>query len=104
MTSIAELICFLTASWGIVSPEDVDVGMKLGYGWNAGPFEIADNAGLDTFVLIDRSMRALGEEGLFSESELLERMTQEGRLGRKTGSGFYSYTPEGKRIPFNSTR
>ena len=91
-------------SQGIVSPEDVDVGMKLGYGWNAGPFEIADNAGLDTIVLIGRSMKALGEEGLFPESELLERMTQEGRLGRKTGKGFYRYTPEGKRIPFNSTQ
>ena len=88
-------------SQGIVSPEDVDVGMKLGYGWNAGPFEIADNAGLDTFVLIGRSMKALGEEGLFPQSDLLERMTQEGRLGRKTGKGFYRYTPEGKRIPFN---
>ncbi len=40
---------------GIVSLEDVDVGMKLGYGWNAGSFEIADNAGLDTYVLISES-------------------------------------------------
>src|SRR4030043_2184491 len=45
---------------GIVSPEDVDIGMRLGYGWNVGPFEIADNAGLDTYVAIAQTMRALG--------------------------------------------
>ena len=84
---------------GAVSPEDVDVGMRLGYGWNAGPFEIADNAGLDTCVLVGRSMKALGEESLVSDSGLIERMVEEGRLGRKVGKGFYRYTPEGKRLP-----
>jgi 3-hydroxybutyryl-CoA dehydrogenase len=84
---------------GVVSPEDVDVGMRLGYGWNAGPFEIADNAGLDTCVLVGRSMKALGEESLVSDSGLIERMVEEGRLGRKVGKGFYQYTPEGKRLP-----
>jgi 3-hydroxybutyryl-CoA dehydrogenase len=84
---------------GVVSPEDVDVGMRLGYGWNAGPFEIADNAGLDTCALVARSMKALGEEGLVSHSGLIERMVEEGRLGRKVGKGFYRYTPEGKRLP-----
>jgi 3-hydroxybutyryl-CoA dehydrogenase len=84
---------------GTVSPEDVDVGMRLGYGWNVGPFEIADNAGLDTCVLVGRSMKALGEESLISDSGLIERMVEEGRLGRKVGKGFYQYTPEGKRLP-----
>ncbi|UCH22457.1 MAG: 3-hydroxyacyl-CoA dehydrogenase family protein [Deltaproteobacteria bacterium] len=86
---------------GIVSPEDVDVGMKLGYGWNAGPFEIADNAGLDTYVLIGKAMKALGEEGFISKSEFIERMVAEGRLGRKVGKGFYRYTSEGKRVPWD---
>jgi len=45
---------------GIVGPEEVDEGMRLGYGWNAGPFEIADNAGLDTCARIAKTMRALG--------------------------------------------
>jgi 3-hydroxybutyryl-CoA dehydrogenase len=87
---------------GIVSPEDVDVGMKLGYGWNAGPFEIADNAGLDTYVLIGKAMKALGEEGFISKSDFIERMVAEGRVGRKAGKGFYHYTPEGKRVPWSS--
>lgn len=84
---------------GIVSPEDVDAGMRLGYGWNAGPFEIADNAGLDTCARVGQSMRALGAGHLAPNSNLIERMVAEGRLGRKTGQGFYRYSPEGKRLP-----
>ncbi|MBM3118357.1 MAG: 3-hydroxyacyl-CoA dehydrogenase family protein [Chloroflexi bacterium] len=85
---------------GITTPEDVDIGMRLGYGWNAGPFEIADNAGLDTYALIGQTMKALGEEKLMPRSDLIERMVKEGRLGRKVGKGFYRYTPEGKRLPW----
>lgn len=86
---------------GVVSPEDVDIGMKLGYGWNAGPFEIADNAGLDTWGLIAESMRALGEGNLVSNSDLIPKMVAQGRLGRKAGKGFYRYTPDGKRLPWD---
>jgi 3-hydroxybutyryl-CoA dehydrogenase len=85
---------------GITTPEDVDIGMRLGYGWNAGPFEIADNAGLDTYALIGQTLKALGEENLMPRSDLIERMVKEGRLGRKVGKGFYRYTPEGKRLPW----
>ena len=85
---------------GITTPEDVDIGMRLGYGWNAGPFEIADNAGLDIYVLVGQTMKALGEENLVPRSDLIERMVKEGRLGRKVGKGFYRYTPEGKRLPW----
>jgi len=84
---------------GIVSPEDVDAGMRLGYGWNAGPFEIADNAGLDTCARVGQSMRTLGVGHLAPSSNLIERMVAEGHLGRKTRKGFYKYSPEGKRLP-----
>lgn len=83
---------------GIAIPEEIDIGMKLGYGWNAGPFEIADNAGLDTFALVGKSFMELGETRLTSRSNLIEQMIQEGRLGRKAGKGFYMYSPEGKRL------
>ena len=85
---------------GIVSPKDVDLGMRLGYGWNVGPFEIADNAGLDTIARVGQAMRALGAGQLVPHSNLIERMVAEGRLGRKVGKGFYSYSSDGKRLPW----
>jgi len=83
---------------GIASPEDIDTGMRLGYGWNIGPFEIADNAGLDTFVRVGKSMQALGEQNLVAKSDLVGKMVAEGRLGRKVGHGFYKYGKDGKKI------
>jgi len=83
---------------GIASPEDIDVGMRLGYGWNIGPFEIADNAGLDTFARVGETMLALGEEHLVAKSDLILKMVKDGRLGKKVGEGFYRYTKDGKKI------
>ena len=83
---------------GVVTPVDIDLGMRLGYGWNIGPFEIADNAGLDTFVRVGASMRALGEDRLVTQADLIERMVASGRLGKKTGHGFYRYDKDGKKI------
>jgi 3-hydroxybutyryl-CoA dehydrogenase len=89
---------------GIVSPEDVDAGMRLGYGWNVGPFEVADNAGLDTFALVGQSMADLGETQLVSTSDLIPKMIQAGRLGKKVGKGFYRYTKDGKRLPYEEEK
>ncbi|MCF8033015.1 MAG: 3-hydroxyacyl-CoA dehydrogenase family protein [Desulfarculaceae bacterium] len=85
---------------GVCTPEDVDAGMRLGYGWKAGPFEIADNAGLDTIALIDEFLISQGEDKLVAKSGLVKRLADQGRLGRKVGKGFYRYTPEGKREPW----
>ncbi|RLA97859.1 MAG: 3-hydroxybutyryl-CoA dehydrogenase [Deltaproteobacteria bacterium] len=89
---------------GISTPEDIDAGMKLGYGWRAGPFEIADNAGLDTYLLVGMTMKTLGEEHLVPDSDLIERMVNKGRLGRKVLKGFYTYGPEGRRLPWDRGR
>jgi len=87
---------------GVATPEDIDAGMELGYGWNVGPFVIADNSGLDTQVLIGQTMAELGLEGFASRSDLIPQMVKEGRLGRKAGKGFYRYTEDGKRLPWGS--
>lgn len=82
---------------GVATVEDVDAGMRLGFGWSPGPFEIADNAGLDTFLRVSRSLAAQGESHLASESDHLEKLVAAGRLGRKTGGGFYSYGEDGRK-------
>ena len=87
---------------GVATPEDIDVGMELGYGWNVGPFVIADNSGLDTQVIIGQTMAALGLDSLVPHSDLIPQMVKDGRLGRKAGKGFYRYTPEGKRLPWRN--
>ena len=83
---------------GIATVEDIDAGMRLGYGWAVGPFEIADLAGLDTVARVGHSLQALGENHLAPSSNMIERMVAAGNLGRKVGHGFYHYSPEGKRI------
>lgn len=90
--------CVDLVSDGVVTPQDIDLGMRLGYGWNIGPFEIADNAGLDTFLRVGESMRALGENQLAAKSDLIKDMVAAGRLGKKVGEGFYRYGKDGKKI------
>ncbi len=84
---------------GVATPEDIDIGMRLGYGWKAGPFQIADSAGLDTVSRVGKSLRALGEPYLVPNSDLVERMVAQGHLGRKSGKGFYSYPVDDQRPP-----
>ena len=57
-----------------------------------GPFELADYIGLDTnkFIMDGWSQR-FPEESLFKPSDLLNKLVEEGKLGRKTGEGFYNY-------------
>lgn len=77
---------------GDASAKDVDLAMKLGAGHPMGPFELADYVGLDTnkFIMDGWSER-FPEETLFRQSELLNKLVAEGKLGRKTGEGFFKY-------------
>jgi len=89
---------------GIATVEDVDKGMRYGFNWNVGPFEIADNAGIDTYVRVGKSFAALGASDIATASPIMEKMLKAGRLGRKVGKGFYDYSPDGKIIPFDVTK
>merc|ERR1712198_242982 len=77
---------------GDASPKDVDVAMKLGAGYPMGPFELADYVGLDTTkFIIDGWHAKYPNETLFNPSEALNKLIAEGKLGKKTGEGFYKY-------------
>ncbi|XP_051242221.1 hydroxyacyl-coenzyme A dehydrogenase, mitochondrial [Dicentrarchus labrax] len=74
------------------SKEDIDIAMKLGAGYPMGPLELADFVGLDTAKFIIDGWSAMDPSNpLFAPSELLNKKVAEGKLGRKTGEGFYKY-------------
>ncbi len=76
---------------GVASVEDVDKAMVLGYAHPMGPLKLTDLVGLDTVAAIAEKMYEEFHEPLYSPPELLRRMVADGRLGRKSGRGFYSY-------------
>jgi 3-hydroxybutyryl-CoA dehydrogenase len=76
---------------GIASREDIDNGMEIGCAHPMGPLKLADLIGLDTVASVADSMYAEYKEPLYAAPPLLQRMVDAGRLGRKTGSGFYPY-------------
>lgn len=75
----------------VAAPEDIDKAMELGYRHPMGPLRLTDLVGLDVRLGIAEYLHAtLGSEA-FRPPELLRRMVSEGRLGKKSGSGFYDW-------------
>jgi len=77
---------------GVGSVEDIDKGMQLGTGYPMGPFTLLDFVGLDTTLYIAEIMFDEYREKRFAPPPLLKQMVQAGRLGRKSGRGFYDYS------------
>jgi len=78
---------------GVAEPEDIDRAMELGYRYPMGPLRTGDLVGLDVRLAIAEHLAgALGER--FEPPELLRKMVEEGKLGRKTGEGFYRWSTE----------
>jgi 3-hydroxybutyryl-CoA dehydrogenase len=77
---------------GVGSVEDIDKGMQLGCGYPMGPFTLLDFVGLDTTYYIADIMFDEYREKRFAPPPLLKQMVQAGRLGKKSGRGFYDYS------------
>jgi 3-hydroxyacyl-CoA dehydrogenase len=77
---------------GDASAEDIDTAMKLGCGHPMGPIELTDYVGLDTTLAILKGwVERYPDEPAFAIPQLLERKVAEGKLGRKSGEGFYKW-------------
>jgi 3-hydroxybutyryl-CoA dehydrogenase len=74
-----------------VTPQDLDAGMKYGAGWPMGPCELLDLVGADVHVHASEALYEKLREPRMAPPARLVRMLQAGKLGRKTGEGFYTY-------------
>jgi len=84
---------------GVATPEAVDTSMKLGYGLPVGPLALADRMGLDE---VSRWMQYLFDELgdlKYRPCPLLRKMIRAGRLGVKSGKGFFEYDADGNARP-----
>jgi len=77
---------------GVGSIEDIDKAMQLGCGYPMGPLTLLDFVGLDTTYYIADIMFGEYREKRFAPPPLLKKMVLAGRLGRKSGRGFYDYS------------
>ncbi|PYS93456.1 MAG: 3-hydroxybutyryl-CoA dehydrogenase [Acidobacteria bacterium] len=76
---------------GVASAKDIDTAMELGYNHPMGPLRLTDLVGLDVRLHIAEYLHgALGSE-TFRPPDILRRMVAEGKLGRKSGEGFYKW-------------
>ena len=84
---------------GTASPADVDTAMRLGYNHPMGPLELADLVGLDARLNNLRSVSERMQRDDLRPPRILEELVAAGRLGRKSGHGFYRYDADGRRLP-----
>jgi 3-hydroxybutyryl-CoA dehydrogenase len=74
---------------GYASAEDIDIAVQKGLNWPMGPFHLLDFSGLDIFYGAMKDRHRQGEGG--DAPPVLEKLIKEGKLGRKSGEGFFKY-------------
>ena len=79
---------------GVASQEDIDKAMQLGCGHPMGPFVLMDFIGIDRVCRMAKNLHQEYPEGQYRTPKLLLQMLAEGRLGRQSGEGFYTYHKE----------
>jgi 3-hydroxybutyryl-CoA dehydrogenase len=83
---------------GVAAAEDIDLAMELGYNHPMGPLKLTDLVGLDVRLAIAEHLARTIDPARFDPPGVLRRLVREGKLGRKTGEGFYLW-PEGEAVP-----
>ena len=81
---------------GVTGSEDIDKAMGLVYGYREGPLRLADLMGLDVQLSAAVYLHGALKSEVFRPPELLERMVAEGKLGKKSGEGFYTWDEKGR--------
>jgi len=76
---------------GVASYEDIDKAVKLGLNYPMGPFELQDFAGVDIGYHVMNYFKEEFSENYYAPPLLLKQIVKSGRLGKKTGAGFYDY-------------
>ena len=76
---------------GVASAKDIDTAMELGYNHPMGPLRLTDLVGLDVRLKIAEYLHTALHSETFRPPDLLRRMVAEGKLGKKTGEGFYKW-------------
>ena len=76
---------------GVAGPEEIDQIMKLGCNFPMGPFALLDLVGLDTSLSILETLHKSSPSATDEPALLLRQLVSEGKLGRKTKNGFYTY-------------
>lgn len=77
---------------GLATPAEIDEGMKLGANHPIGPLALCDLVGLDTLLSVQQHLYEEFADPKYRPPALLRKMVRAGRLGRKTGKGFFDYT------------
>jgi 3-hydroxybutyryl-CoA dehydrogenase len=78
-------------SEGIASPEDIDEAMKLGAGLPMGPLALLDMIGLDIHLAKMETLYEKFKDERYKPPEVIRKMVADGKLGKKSGEGFYKY-------------
>jgi 3-hydroxybutyryl-CoA dehydrogenase len=88
---------------GVATADDIDLAMELGYNHPMGPLKLTDLVGLDVRLAIAEHLARTIDPARFDPPGILRRLVHEGKLGRKTGEGFYLWQ-EGEAVPKGKVR